>query len=187
MRRTLENPFYAGRVHSGDIDVSGRHPALVSTELFQKVQEVLAAKHRNPAPRGRLPGFPLRGVAICAECRGHMTAEQHGRWGYYRCCRQSYRKSNCPARFCNADRAHNDMRRLLGRRPLDKAAIGTALDQLTAKEQTAEYEGRNLQDQERASLRLMEARLTEAFVAGDVSREVYRIQNAELRIWSDFH
>src|SRR5258706_11059344 len=113
LRRLLASAFYLGRVRWHDLEYPGTHPALISLELFMKVQGVIHQRHRNPGPKGSvIPGFPLRGLAICASCRGRMTAERHGRSRYYRCSRQTYRRELCPARACNADRAHASLERI---------------------------------------------------------------------------
>lgn len=112
LRRMLSNPFYAGRIVWKDLDVVGQHPALISKELFERVQAVITQRFRQPGRRGSVQGFPLRGLAQCATCHGRMTAERHGRFGYYRCCRQQYQRARCSARYCNADRIHADLDRI---------------------------------------------------------------------------
>jgi site-specific DNA recombinase len=85
LRRLLANSFYAGCVRWHDLECPGTHQALISRELFDKVQEVINQRYKNPGPKGSvIPGFPLRGLAVCAACRGRMTAEHHGKWSYYR-------------------------------------------------------------------------------------------------------
>lgn len=76
----LTNPFYAGLVRWKDLEVPGAHQPLVSLPAFERVQAVIQDRFRNPGVKGSIDGFPLRGLAICAECRGRMTVERHERW-----------------------------------------------------------------------------------------------------------
>lgn len=113
LRRLLANPFYTGTVHWQERQYAGSHPPLISNQLFVKVQEVIRARFTNPGPNGStIPGFPLRGIAFCATCRGRMTGERHGKWSYYRCSRQTYRRAVCAARFCSTKRADVALERI---------------------------------------------------------------------------
>ena len=110
VQRMLTNPFYTGRVHWQDLQVAGNHEPLVTPALFNQVQKMLSKRSREPGAKGSVRGFPLRGLAICAACRGHMTAGWHKRrWGYYRCARRSYNKALCTARgYCPSKTVASD-------------------------------------------------------------------------------
>lgn len=185
MRALLSNAFYAGRLRWGELDVEGKHPPFISLDLFEKVQEVIRRKYRNPGTRGGVNGFPLRGLAICATCRGNMTAERHdGKWGYYRCGRNAYRKELCRAKFCNADRAHRDLERICQRVRLSREkadAIRKAATRLIDKRvATAEHERTRLDGEENRLLE-QEMRLTQSFTSGDTSPDVYKAQGSTIR------
>jgi hypothetical protein len=71
----LRNVIYAGWVKSGDLLVRGVHPAIVSQELFDAVQEVLTGRSKTAQTRQVLnPEFPLRQIIRCAKCRKGLTA-----------------------------------------------------------------------------------------------------------------
>jgi site-specific DNA recombinase len=57
LRRLLTNSFYAGRVRWHDMECPSQHPALVSQLVFDKVQEVLRQRYRNPGAKGRFAAF----------------------------------------------------------------------------------------------------------------------------------
>ena len=78
IRRLLTNRFYIGRLVSKGMEVPGQHTPLVSLATFDRVQTVLTQRVRFLGTKGSVAGFPLRGVAICASCRGRMTAERRG-------------------------------------------------------------------------------------------------------------
>ena len=71
----LRNPIYAGWVKSGDLLVRGLHKPIVSQDLFDSVQDVLAGQSRTAQPRQRVhPGFPLRQFIRCSKCGKGLTA-----------------------------------------------------------------------------------------------------------------
>jgi hypothetical protein len=185
MLRILTNPFYSGRLRWKGLNLEGAHRPLVTPEVFAKVQVIVERRYRHVGVKGTVPGFPLRAVAICASCRGRMTAERHDRWGYYRCSRQSYKKERCVARFCNAAKAHSDLLNLCSTLQLtrvDATAIRKAAKaRLTgqAAESSERLEGLRVRD---AELRRSEMELTEAFAGGTrVSSADYGARVEELR------
>ncbi|MGH9660727.1 MAG: recombinase family protein, partial [Bryobacteraceae bacterium] len=135
----LCNPFYVGRVRWKELDVAGEHPALVSDELFSQVRDVMRRRFRDPGAKGSANGFPLRGLAICASCRGHMTAgwqrstSTRRRWGYYRCSRRIYNRALCAAsRGCPARLAHASIEESLGRLSLSTRMVEAILASVQA-------------------------------------------------------
>ena len=176
VRRLLSNPFYIGRVRWQDIEAQGSHPPLVTDSLFAKVQAMTKQRFRDSGVKGSIVGFPLRGLAICAYCRGRMTAERHRRWSYYRCSRRSYRKEACASGYCNADKAHAALQRVclqirLGRET-GEAIMRVA--QAIIDERTAKANQRAGQLQTRtADLLNDEVRLAEAFTAEDISPKAF--------------
>lgn len=185
LRGLLSNVFYAGRLRWADLDVEGSHPPLVPQALFDRVQIALSLKHRARTSRPGPDEFFLRGLAICAGCRGHMTAERHeGRWGYYRCGRNAYRKELCRARFCNAERAHGDIKRICGQVRLPKAiaeSLRSEVEREIDRRIASRASERSAVEAERAKAIEKEIRLTEAFASGDVSAEAYGKLAAEGR------
>jgi hypothetical protein len=112
LRNILANPFYIGRVRWHGREYPAKHEAIINDVLFERVQAVLKERQSNPGDKGTHK-FLLRGVAFCSECGGRMTAEQHGRWSYYRCSKNTIDRALCTAPFSNVQRAHDSMSRLL--------------------------------------------------------------------------
>lgn len=184
LRRLLASTFYAGQVHWHDLSRPGAHPALVSEELFEKVQTVLRGHTRDRRITSTIPGFPLRGIAVCASCRGRMTAEQHGRFGYYRCSRQTFRRELCDARFCNAERAHASLERICRGIHLSKdrvQQISDAAERLIMERTILAQQRLEHRDDEEASLSRAEMQLTAAFTAGDLAPNMYKTEIADVR------
>lgn len=184
IRLLLTNPFYIGRVVWKGLDLPGEHPALTTPEIFNRVQKLVEQRYRHVGIKGTVPGFPLRGVAMCASCRGRMTAERHGRWGYYRCSRQTYKKERCSARFSSATQAHVDLKRLCNRVQISRGtaeAIRDAAAQLIAQRVVSHDDRISALRDEHSRLLTQETQLTDAFSAGDVSPEAYKETTAGLR------
>lgn len=146
LRTLLSNRFYIGRIVWSDLDRPGRHPALIAPELFESVQAVLKARRRRVVPLGKIPGFPLRGIAVCGECGAKMIPERHGRHKYYRCSQQQKDRTLCRSQYSIADCIHVDLHRLLekahaifGQEALDVLAWSDAevIEQLRRRIRTA--------------------------------------------------
>jgi Recombinase len=77
VRDMLRKVFYTGQVsYKGEL-FPGRHPAIVSHELWDKCQAVRRAYALQPlAPRANTRTYPLAGLIHCAECkRPHRGTE----------------------------------------------------------------------------------------------------------------
>ncbi len=186
VHRMLTNPFYMGRVHWKDLDVAGTHEPLVTGALFERVQAALRQRFREPGAKGSVNGFPLRGLAICATCRGHMTAGWHKkRFGYYRCARRGYNKGLCAARsYCPAKLAEAQVERLCGQlhlRTKTVQAIRSAATVLINDRSAAGQRQLHALRMQRSTLAGREMRLTESFVAGDVTTTAYKETGLRLR------
>ncbi len=74
----LKDPFYAGYLEYLAWDVSrraGKHQGLISLDTFQIIQKRLSKIDYNKRVRmDTSPDFPLRGLIICDDCKGHLTA-----------------------------------------------------------------------------------------------------------------
>jgi site-specific DNA recombinase len=80
----LHNPFYHGIVRSVNLgeEHKGKHQALVSKELFDRVQDVLAEKTTRKTARH---DHRYRGLFRCELCNAPMTPELQKGHVYYRC------------------------------------------------------------------------------------------------------
>ena len=104
----LRNPRYAGilNVKHWEIQAKADFPPLISIELFQRVQDVLAGRRATIAARQRNnPDFPLRNFVRCGHCQKPLTASwSKGKMGvkyaYYRC---QNKNCSCPANVRRKD------------------------------------------------------------------------------------
>jgi L-malate glycosyltransferase len=92
--KSLQNPLYAGWVTLPSDDtldpVRGLHEPLVSQELSDDVQAVLAGRSPGAAPKRKLnPAFPLKHFVKCDSCgvplTGGFCVGRSKRYAYYWC------------------------------------------------------------------------------------------------------
>ena len=86
---------------SGDLLARGLHPAIVSQELFDAVQDALAGRSKTARTRQVLnPEFPLRQFVRCAKCDKGLTAGiAKKKFPYYWCY-----KPGCRSVFISAEK-----------------------------------------------------------------------------------
>jgi site-specific DNA recombinase len=186
LHHILSNEFYTGRIRWNDLDLQGQHPPLVNPELFARVQVVIEERRQLLLDRRPpVPGFVLTQVGRCATCLGGLSADRQERSTYYRCSRRTYRKSACAARqYCRAKSAHEGIEALCDSMPLNEVTRGALIDAViqsaSQRSQIVGYQRRQLEER-RDALILTESRLTDAFLAGDVSPDVYSHKNRLLR------
>ena len=104
VHKLLSNPYYAGFVlHKGHV-YEGRHDALVSQELFDKVQAVLAS-HRHAGERDRKHQHFLKGTIRCGTCGSQLVYSRHkgngGEYEYFVCPKNQ--RGQCPQGYQPVD------------------------------------------------------------------------------------
>lgn len=101
----LNNHFYYGLIRWHGESKIGNHQPIISKELFDTCQYVLA-KHRNFLLRRRVHDFLLRGFMYCSDCGQRYTAEWHkkdslkargGKIAYYHCPKRE--RNGCPSPY----------------------------------------------------------------------------------------
>ncbi len=106
----LKNVFYTGIMKTASGEYPGRHPQLVSRELFERCQEVFQQKGRRGTPRQHHE-FLLAGLIRCPRCCATLVGERHVKkskkvFRYYRCHRQFCRfciRAAVPEEFVERD------------------------------------------------------------------------------------
>jgi site-specific DNA recombinase len=87
----LKNPFYMGRFVWRGVEYKGTHDALISPQLFQRVQDAFAGRNK---PRYRKHDFAFAQLLRCGHDDCRITTElQKGKYVYYRC---SKGRGKCP-------------------------------------------------------------------------------------------
>ncbi len=111
LNRILRNPLYCGLIKVSWLPdyIKGIHKAIISEELFHKVQFLLEGRRPMITPKVRNnPHFPLRNFIRCPKCGGKLTAgwstgHKGTRHPYYHCrkgeCSVNVRKDTLETKF----------------------------------------------------------------------------------------
>jgi len=88
----LKNPFYYGVMRINGELYPHKYEPLISKDLFDRVQQVMAGYDKKPFRYGCKP-FALRGLVKCADCGCTITAERKKDvYNYYSC--TNYKKAH---------------------------------------------------------------------------------------------
>jgi site-specific DNA recombinase len=161
----LRNRYYLGRVAFKGVEHQGRHEALVSQELFDRVQEVL--RQKNGGVRKRVYDHPLKGVLWCARCRSrfYLDTVTNGRgikYSYFVCsgrANKTCRSERVPVAMMEAEvRAHYGRLRIS---PALADELRTRLEQAFADRRRVDGEIRTQLAAERTRLERQQDQLLE--------------------------
>jgi site-specific DNA recombinase len=103
----MKNPVYCGKIQVAAYKdeeftvVKGLHEPIISEELFNQVQDVLAGRKRLPYSLKVKEEFPLRGFITCPKCQKNLTAScSKGGSGtkhyYYHCIKGCPERAKAP-------------------------------------------------------------------------------------------
>jgi site-specific DNA recombinase len=171
----LRNRFYLGEVAYKDGWYEGRHEAIITEELFDRVQKMRRRRAVSATAPRTSRAYPLTGVARCARCGGRMRGSSASGLRYYR----------DPAR----DQGRECDQGMVRAREAEDA-LGAFLRQLTLPDNWREHvlgivEGKATAKQdrgeERARIEGRLGRLKRLFVLGDLKEGEYRIERDHLR------
>jgi site-specific DNA recombinase len=103
----LANPYYAGHVPFKGVLYAGKHPALISQELFDRVQDALAANN-FAGEKQRTHRHYLRSTIVCAQCGSRLvytvsTGRRGGRYPYFFCIGRNAKRTSCWQRALAVD------------------------------------------------------------------------------------
>jgi hypothetical protein len=91
----LKSRVYIGKTYYGDLEYDSKHEPLVSKELFETVQQVIAM-HNTAGERQRRHHHYLRGTVFCGECGARLsTLTAKGQWTYFYCLGGHNRRTTC--------------------------------------------------------------------------------------------
>lgn len=71
----FKNPFYTGKLPFKGELYPGNHPAMITEEEFERVQQIIDPLHTT-RPKDKTYNFQLRNLFRCGECGFAITAEQ---------------------------------------------------------------------------------------------------------------
>jgi site-specific DNA recombinase len=103
--RILQNPIYCGIISYAGAEYEGKHEALVTKNLFDKVREVMTRKSKPKTPK--LKPFLYRGLFRCGDCGCFVTTETQKGTNYLRCTKRV--KKDCSQRYVREDIISNQI------------------------------------------------------------------------------
>ncbi len=114
IHRIVRNPLYTGDIHWLGEVYKGSHPALITHDLFDRVQDVLDGRYQGQRETERREEFAFVGLLTCGHCGCALSAQiQKQRYVYYHC---TGFKGKCPEPYVReevlADRFTDALRRL---------------------------------------------------------------------------
>jgi len=146
----LTNPLYIGLVRYDGQNYDGEHDAIVTTEIFDDVQRILAENHRLPSPArfGKYGGL-LKGILRCKACNSgmsHSFSKKKGKRYRYYVCQNAISRGwkNCPHPSLPANEIEQFVINEIRTIGLDKNLIDKIVShsQESAKNDTAEHRKR---------------------------------------------
>ncbi len=187
----LNNPFYYGLIRWHGESKIGKHRAIISKELFDTCQYVLA-KHRSFLIRHRVHDFLLRGFIFCSECGQRYTAEWHkdrhklvkrgGKIAYYHC--QKRERNGCPAPYIEMEEletlVEKEFEKLQFSDDFIELVIKKAKEVLNENRKSASSITQGITNQKNA----LEARrnsLEDALLDGTIDRDTFKRRHGELQ------
>ncbi len=121
IHKILTNPAYYGKIPWKGALYAGVHEPIVSTSLFDRVQERL---NRKSSPLTKRV-FPYRGFLQCGYCGCKITASlEKGKYIYYHCTRG---KGKCPQAFIPQDRLGEELKQVVDNVHLSKKQVAMLL------------------------------------------------------------
>jgi site-specific DNA recombinase len=183
VREILLRRFYTGEVvyygtdgegrkrkrNDYEYTVQGKHPALVSKELFDQVQEMrgLAGCH-NRGEQGAPRLYPLSGILRCVDCDKRMWGfAANGGIRYYRDSTRAEHRGDCEQMTVRAEEIEEQVVELLQSCQLPDDWEERLVEFLHPPDDRAEVKEQERKYQERLE------RAQELYLAGDISRSRY--------------
>ncbi len=190
LTETLRNPFYCGYVSHNLLDgelVKGKHPALISEEMFLQVNDILKKNAQGYKWKEENESLPLRKFIKCADCGNPFTGYlrkkilKNGKvlhFHYYKC--------NTKACKCNRSNQlmHDKFGELLNQYQLDKNLIPVIKKQL-------EITWNNLVNSSTSDSKSMIAKISDLkdrlekvedrFAVGEIDRLIYEKASGKLK------
>jgi DNA invertase Pin-like site-specific DNA recombinase len=180
IHKMLRNRIYLGEVKdSNEKWIKGQHDALVSPELFARVQSGFANRRLGGAKAGadsRTKQWLLRGLASCGKCGARMGPGYGGGFGgaknyvdYYRCNRK------CGARYVPIDDVHILVEEtILGRLVHLRGEISRASTKPTGERLTTDFARERLAVERKREL------LVDLHLDGKITRDSFDTRMAKL-------
>jgi site-specific DNA recombinase len=174
----LRDRYYIGWVEYEGIEYPARHEALITPELFERVQKVLDS-HQGAGNRTRTHNHYLKGVLWCARCEHRFIVQRaRGNGGeyYYFFCR-GRQEGLCDAPYVNihaVEEAVVDHYATVSFSEEFKAAVRAKLDEALAYDLGSTQAVRERLEDRLAALDTKESNLLDLAADGDLPKDKIR-------------
>ena len=123
LQRLLRHPYYMGIVRYRNVLYPGKHEPLVSAEIWQKVQEILAS-HNLAGEKQREHHHYLKGSVYCGACGSRLVVShaknRHGTiYPYFICIGRQQKRTPCTQQAIRIDQTEDAVHRRLRQHPAD--------------------------------------------------------------------
>lgn len=187
----LNNSFYYGLIRWKGESKIGKHTPIISQDLFETCQYVLA-KHRNFIMRRRIHEFLLRGFIYCGECGQRYTAEWHidakklqkrgGKIGYYHC--KKLNRNGCPAPYVEISdleaQAEEEFRNIQFSQEFIEAVVRKTKERLENSRKSADSIKQGILNQKTA-LEAKRNKLEDALLDATIDRDSFKRKHSEIQ------
>lgn len=140
----FKHPFYMGKLPFKGEMYPGNHPAMVSEEEFEKVQQIIDPSHTT-RPKDKIYNFQLRNLLRCGECGFAITAEEKRknikstgeikRYTYYHCTGKSKSvKCSQPHKHVSEDELLRQLKEKLSKFTIEPEFYKLAIEALAQEE-----------------------------------------------------
>ena len=171
IKRLLMHPFYIGQFYLKGEPYEGSHEPLISRDLFERVQEVMA--RRGKVHTKRRHTFPFLGLVRCGECGGAITAERQKGHHYYRCTKKL---GPCTQRYIREEALAAQVREAVQQVALSDAWAEKMRARIAEWKTEAAQTSAGFAQESQARLSAIQARLDrllDAHLDGAITREEY--------------
>jgi DNA invertase Pin-like site-specific DNA recombinase len=120
IHKILRDPIYYGDFKWNDKIYKGKHPAIISKELFDEVQNTFS--RYNKPEKIQKHNFAFTGLLTCAKCGCAITAEiQKDKYVYYHC---THYKGKCGNKFIREENLTEKLGELVKKIKIEPKIIG---------------------------------------------------------------
>jgi len=164
----LRNRLYTGWFEWNGKLIQGRHDALISVDLWERVQSVLDGRFANKAKRGR-HDFAFSGLISCAQCGCAVVGEiKKGRYVYYHCTgyvdKYQGNPASCARKYVREEALEVQFTELLGRLKFDDEVLEWVREALHASHADERREHAEVIRRHQAEYKRLEERIHAMYV-----------------------
>ncbi len=188
----LSNPIHYGHFRYAGEVYEGKHEAIISKDLFDRVQAVLVDRWRYSPTENKDEPKAFLGLLRCAECGGAITAEQKMKrqkngnihsYTYYRCTKKGSPTKWCQQPYIREEDLNIQISDLLKPFALRADWADEMLKRLNEEKKQSAQTAKLMTLQKRGEIEEINLRLQkllDAFLDGVIERSDYTAEKAKL-------